>query len=50
MFSLPNGDTPVYCWIPRTIVKIANDSDAYKIGICEGGLKPAIAASVMNQV
>lgn len=50
LFSLPNGDTPVYCWIPKVIVKIANDTDAFKIGICEGGLKPAIAASIMNQV
>lgn len=50
LFSLPNGDTPVYCWIPRTIVKNGDEIEPFKIGICEGGLKPAIAASIIHQV
>lgn len=48
LFTLPNGDTPVYCWIPKNILKY--DDGPFIIGICEGGLKPAIAASDMNQI
>ncbi|KAK8790922.1 hypothetical protein WA158_005553 [Blastocystis sp. Blastoise] len=54
-YSLPNGDTPIYVWIPTALKSLYSSATLSTpppavIGICEGGLKPAIASIFLNTV